>query len=180
MRLQPSHSIALCVDIQERLFPHIDRHDAMLQRAITLVKGLAILHVPIVVSEQYTKGLGKTVAPLAELLSDAPTLEKMTFSCCGDPGLEGNILGSGRHTVIVFGIEAHVCVLQTVLDLRAQGRHAVVVEDSVSSRNAHDKSIAIERMRQAGAIITTTESLLFELLERAGTDTFKQISALVK
>lgn len=180
MRLDINKSIALVVDIQERLFPHIHEHEALAERAAMLIRGLRILEVPIVTTEQYSKGLGKTIAPISEALADEARIEKITFSCCGADEVEARILAMARHQVIIMGIETHVCVLQTVLDLRKQGQTAIVVEDCVSSRRANDKRVAIERMRDVGAIITTAESLLFELLERAGTEKFKAISSLVK
>lgn len=180
MRLEAGKSIALVVDIQERLFPFIHEHEALAERCAMLIRGLRILSVPIVVTEQYPKGLGKTIAPISAVLADELRIEKITFSCCGADEVEARILAMAKHQVIVMGIEAHVCVLQTVLDLRHQGQTAIVVEDCISSRRENDKRVAVERMRDAGAIITTAESLLFELLERAGTDTFKEISKLVK
>jgi len=180
MRLVAGKSIALVVDIQERLFPFIHDNEALAARCVMLIRGLRVLEVPIVVTEQYPKGLGKTIAPICEAVANEPCIEKMTFSCCGSDEVEARILAMAKHQVIVMGIEAHVCVLQTVLDLRQQGQTAIVVEDCISSRRENDKRIAIERMRDVGAIITTAESLLFELLERAGTDTFKEISKLVK
>lgn len=180
MRIQRNHAIAIVVDIQERLFPHIHQHDELAQRCEMLIRGLRILDVPLVVTQQYTKGLGPTLSSIGEALGRYQPHEKLTFSVVGNPDVEAQILGSHGHHVIVFGIETHVCVLQSVLDILAQGRQAIVVEDCVSSRRANDKHVAIERMRSAGAVITTAESLLFELLEEAGSDTFKRISALVK
>jgi len=180
MRLDAHHSVAICVDIQERLFPHIHANEELLKRCDILIRGLRILGVPIIVTQQYTKGLGPTIAPIAEALGPFDPIEKMTFSACGNDDVEARVLGSARHHVILFGIETHVCVLQTGLDLISQGQKAIVVEDCVSSRSANDKRIAIERLRHAGAIITSSESILFELLRVAGTEQFKQISALVK
>ncbi|MDZ4744813.1 MAG: isochorismatase family protein [bacterium] len=180
MRLEIGKSIALVVDIQERLFPLIHNNEALAVRCAMLIRGLRILDVPLVVTEQYSKGLGKTIAPISEAVADATRIEKITFSCCGADEVEARILAMARHQVIVFGIEAHVCVLQTVLDLRQQGQAAIVVEDCISSRRENDKRIAIERMRDVGAIITTAESLLFELMQRADIATFKEISNLVK
>lgn len=180
MRLEVSKSIALVVDIQERLFPFIHENEALAARCALLIRGLRILEVPIVVTEQYTKGLGKTIGPISEAVGIEGRIEKIAFSCCGSDEVEARILAMARHQVVVMGIEAHVCVLQTVLDLRKQGQMAIVVEDCISSRRENDKRIAVERMRDVGAIITTAESLLFELLERAGTDMFKKISKLVR
>lgn len=180
MRFDVHHSVGVVIDIQERLFPHIHDHDALAVRCAMLIKGLRILDVPMLVTEQYVKGLGPTIPSIAEALGTFEPREKITFSCCGDGVFEGDLLSRTRHQVIVMGIETHVCVLQTVLDLLASGNQVMVIEDCVSSRRPSDKLVAIERMRQAGAVISTAESVLFELLRKAGTDTFKQISALVK
>jgi nicotinamidase-related amidase len=180
MRLEANHAVAICVDIQERLFPFINDNEALAQRCRILIKGLQAIGVPIIVTQQYTKGLGPTIAPIAEALGAFDPIEKISFSCCGNDAVEAVVLGSARHNVILFGIETHVCVLQTALDLISQGQRAYVVEDCVSSRSPNDKRIAIERMRQSGAIITTSESILFELLRVAGTEEFKAVSALVK
>jgi len=180
MRITPQHSLGLVIDIQDRLFPHIDDHDGLARRTSILIQGLRALSVPIVVTEQYVKGLGSTIPLISEALGDYTPLEKMTFSCCGDNTIEGFVMGSGRHTMIVCGIEAHVCVLQSVIDLLSQGNTVIVVEDCISSRKVNDKAIAVERMRSAGAVITTYESILFELCRESGTETFKTISRLVK
>lgn len=178
--LDRHHTLAICVDIQERLLPHIHGNQELTRRAATLIRGLRVLDVPIVVTEQYTKGLGTTVPEIATALGIYEPIEKMTFSCCGNPDVEAAVLGNNRHHVIVFGIEAHVCVQQTVLDLLSQGQKVVVIQDCVSSRSENDARVAIERMRHAGAVISTMESVLFELLRTSGTQEFKSISALVK
>ncbi len=180
MRLEAHHAIALCIDVQERLFPQIHERQALLQRTSVLVRGLQLLNIPVLVTEQYRKGLGGTVEPLASLLEPFEPLEKMSFSACGNPDVEARVLGSGKHQVVVFGVEAHVCVLQTVLDLLGQGEKVIVVADCVSSRFASDRVLAIERMRSAGAIITTAESVLFEFMRTAAAPQFKAMSAIVK
>lgn len=180
MLLEAKHTQAICIDIQERLFPHIHEYNELARRSAILIRGLQILEIPIHVTEQYVKGLGTTVPSIHEALGDYDAIEKITFSCCGATDIEAHILGSSRHYVLLFGIETHVCVLQTALDLIELGRTVIIVEDCVSSRSANDKRVAIERMRQEGAIITTMESVLFEFLREAGTDAFKQISSLVK
>lgn len=180
MTLDVKHTQAICVDIQERLFPHIHEHDELARRCAILIRGLRLLDLPVLVTEQYVKGLGPTIPSIQEALGEYTAIEKITFSCCGAPEVEARVLGGNRHRVILFGIETHVCVQQTALDLLGQGQTVVIIEDCVSSRSANDKRVAIERMREAGAVITTMESVLFELLKQAGTDTFKQISALVK
>ncbi|MBN2613335.1 MAG: isochorismatase family protein [Bacteroidales bacterium] len=132
------------------------------------------------VTQQYTKGLGETVSELGQHLGDMRKIEKLSFSCCGEPVFLQQLESTGKKTVIVAGIETHVCVLQTVLDLLELGYQPVIVEDCTSSRKFNDKKIALERMRDEGTIITTFESLLFELCKVAGNEKFKAISKLVK
>ena len=170
----------LVVDVQERLLPVIHQNELLLQNIQRLVSGAGILGLPIIVSEQYPKGLGPTVAPLRGLLEKASKLEKITFSCMRDQPIADLIRQSSRDSILVCGTESHVCVLQTVLDALGSGFRVHVAADAVSSRTQENKRIALDRMRQAGAVITSTESALFELLEKAGTAEFKKISALVK
>lgn len=180
MRIEHDHVTGLVIDIQERLFPHIYEHQALAERCAMLIRGLRILDVPLLVTQQYTKGLGPTITPIAEALGEFEVHEKQTFSAAGNSDVEARLLGSRGHQVIVCGIETHVCVLQTVQDIHAQGRRAIVIEDCVSSRRLSDKQTAIQRMRTLGATITSAESLLFELMGTADHPQFKQISALVK
>jgi len=180
MRIIKENSAGLIIDIQERLFPYIHEHDQVAANTSILIKGLKVLGLPIVVTQQYTKGLGSTVPQLLEALGTEEYLEKMAFSCCDDEGFMGELLRLGRKNIIIAGIESHVCVLQTTIDLLERKFQPVVVEDCISSRNPNDKIIAVERMRAEGAIITTYESVLFELLRYSGTAEFKEISKLVK
>ena len=180
MRILKDRSCLLVIDFQERIFPLIHENEKLLKNVPILIAGLKALKLPIFVTEQYTKGLGVTVQPIAEALGAIPRIEKSTFSCCDESRFNLELATSGKENVIITGIESHVCVLQTVIDLIRQGYQAVVVEDCISSRNLNDKLIAIERMKSEGAIITTYESILFELLRSSGGETFKAISKLVK
>lgn len=180
MRILKDRTAALVIDIQERLYPYIFENEKLTKNITKLIEGLKIIGIPIFVTEQYVKGLGSTIEPVAMLLGSHPRIEKMSFSCCDEPRVMEGIAVTGKENIIIAGIESHVCVLQTVIDLRRNGYHPVVVEDCVSSRNQNDKKIAIKRMRQEGAIITTTESILFELLRYSGTEQFRGISRLVK
>ncbi len=180
MRILKERTAAIIIDVQERLFPFIHENEQLTKNLSILIQGLKALGIQIFVTEQYVKGLGPTIEPVALLLHQQARVEKMAFSCCDEPRVLEGIAVSGKENIIVAGIESHVCVLQTVLDLKRNGYHPVVVEDCVSSRNPNDKRIAIERMRQEGAIITTYESLLFELLRYSGTEQFRAISKLVK
>jgi len=172
--------VAVVVDIQERLFPHIHGHDQLAENTVKLIKGLKILQVPLIVTQQYTKGLGPTIPQVAEALVDFNPIEKLTFSSFGDPDFVNVLNDYGKNHIILMGIEAHVCVLQTAMDLLNIGYEVILVEDCVSSRRLNDKQVALQRMRDDGVIITTYESILFELTKVAGTDEFKAISNLVK
>lgn len=180
MRILRGDTVAVVVDVQERLFPHIYQHEQLEHNIRTLIQGLTILDIPVIVTQQYTKGLGETIPGVKELLPEINAIEKMSFSCCGSDDFLRTLYGLGRDNVILIGVEAHVCVMQTALDLLENGYIPVVVEDCVSSRRVNDKNIAIERMRYEDAIVTTYESLLFELCMVSGTDEFKRISQLVK
>lgn len=180
MRILNDNSAGLIIDIQERLFPFIDGHEQVARNTAILIKGLQVLGLPIVVTQQYTKGLGGTIPSLVETLGTDQYIEKMAFSCCDDEGFMNELIRLERKNVILAGIESHVCVLQTTIDLLENNFQPVVVEDCISSRNRNDKRIAVERMRSEGAIITTYESILFELLRYSGTAEFKEISKLVK
>jgi len=174
-----TESRLLIVDVQEKLVPMIANYERMIGNCRRLIQGAKILDVPVFATEQYPKGLGHTVAPLAELLGSVP--DKLRFSCVEvlDWGLAGEQTDN-RYQIVVAGIEAHVCVLQTVLDLLAGGFQVFVPADGISSRGELDWKIALERMSSGGAVITTTESVLFEWCERSGSPEFKQISQLIK
>jgi hypothetical protein len=150
------------------------------QNLITLAAALKVLEIPYLVTEQYTKGLGFTIQLIRIALGEFKAIEKTTFSCCDEPAFMNAISAAGKKNIILCGIETHVCILQTAIDLLEAGYHPVVIEDCVSSRKLSDKNIAIERMRQEGVIITSLESVLFELTRNSGTETFKAISKLVK
>lgn len=180
MRVLANESIGLIIDMQERLYPHIHDHENLTKRTAILIDGLKAVGVKIMVTEQYTKGLGFTIQPLKSLIQDIPVIEKQAFSCCDDHLFSSEFSALEAKNVIIAGIETHVCVLQTTIDLIRQGYQPVVIEDCVGSRNPNDKAVGIERMRQEGAIISTTESILFELLRYSGTEAFKKVSKLVK
>jgi len=180
MRILLEDTAAVCVDLQEKLTPVICEFDKVLKHIQILIDGLNILEVPIIVTEQYSKGLGCTIPEIKDHLRRYNPLEKMTFSCCDSDEFCKKLKRSSKKNVIIFGTEAHVCVLQTVFDLLEMGFQPVVVEDCVASRKESDRNTALNRMRQEGAIVTSYESILFELSRVAGTEKFKQISKLVK
>jgi nicotinamidase-related amidase len=180
MRITANNAVGLIIDMQERLYPLVQDHEKLTKNTAILIEGLKALEIEILVTEQYTKGLGFTIEPLKNLLTDIDFVEKQAFSCCDEPKFYEELALTGTRYVVIAGIETHVCVMQTAIDLINNGYIPVVVEDCVSSRNPNDKKIAIERMRKEGAIITSYESILFELLRYSGTESFKKISKLVK
>ncbi len=180
MRIKRENTAGIIIDIQERLYPFIHDNENLTKNTVRLIQGLKVLQVPIIVTEQYSKGLGNTIKPVQEALGDYAHIEKGSFSCCGSDEVCSVMKNADRKNIIICGIESHVCVLQTTIDLLSMGYQPVLIEDCVSSRNPNDKRIAVERMRQEGAIISTYESILFELLEVSGTEMFKAISKIVK
>lgn len=176
--MSADNTALLVIDVQERLVPHISNHKRIVWNIRRLIDAASILGVRIVGTEQYPKGLGPTVSVLAKRLGPLP--EKLMFSCreCWD--LFRELKEHGTRNLLVTGIEAHVCVQQTVLDLLAQGWRVYVAADAVGSRHQIDYEIALRRMELSGAVLTTTEAALFEWCVRAGTDQFKQISRLAQ
>ena len=166
--------------MQERLYPVMDRKEALLERCRILIRGLQILDIPLLCTEQYPRGLGPTLDELTSLLPVGQAIEKIHFSCWDEAAFRTRLEQSQKKTVILCGIEAHVCVLQTVTDLIAADYTVVVVTDCISSRKPADMQVALQRMQAEGAWLSTSESILFELTRRAGTEEFKSISNLVK
>ncbi len=181
MRILAEETMALVIDYQERLVPVIDRSEELLRKSSILIKGLQALGIPMVISQQYTKGIGMTVPAIVEAAGEAFAYQdKVTFSCAEDEELLRRINETGRKNIILCGIEAHICVLQTAIDLIAKGYHVVLVEDCIGSRSEDDKVVAVRRAEAEGAVITTCESILFELTRVAKTEVFKIISGLIK
>ena len=180
MRILLEDTVAVCVDMQEKFTGIIYKFDKVLQNSKILIDGLNVLEVPIIVTEQYPKGLGYTIPEIKEHLTEYKPIEKLAFSCCGSDEFCKILKKTGKKNVIVFGIETHVCVMQTVLALIEMGYQPVLIEDCVSSRKKSDRKTALNRLQQEGAIISSYESILFELSRVAGTEKFKQISKLVK
>lgn len=176
--LRRADAVLLLVDVQERINA-VMSDQGHVPRLEVLVDACRELAVPVVSSEQYPKGLGPTLPSLAERL-ERPPLEKATFSCGGDDAIVGALEATGRSSVVVTGIEAHVCVVQTVLDLLERGLAVHVPHDAVNSRRPADRTRALDRMAAAGATVTTTESVLFELLERCDAAAFRTVSKMVK
>lgn len=179
-RMKREDTVLVMVDFQERLMPAMRNEDKVVAQAAMLATGCKEFDIPILVTQQYTKGMGATVAPVAEALGDFEHIEKKEFSCMLNEDFRKALEATGKKTVIVCGCETHVCVQQTVLDLLAEGYNVYVAGDCVSSRKKYTRDTAIARMAGAGAIITNAETALFELLGSAADPHFKAISKLVK
>lgn len=178
--LKRKNTALLVIDIQERILPVILEHERVVENTLKLINGFKILNLPIYYTEQYPKGLGPTEAKIKSALEKTEAIQKMTFSCSGAGNLFDDLKKMEIEQVVVCGIESHVCVMQTVLDLLAVNFQVHVVSNAVSSRRKFDYEIALRRMENNGAELTLTESSLFELLNVCGTDEFKSISKLVK
>ena len=175
-KLQPDRTALVVVDVQEGFRKAIPDFERVARATATLIEGASIIGVPVVLTEQYPKGLGETAAEVAEHLPEGTDpLEKVVFSAADADGFD---LG-GRDQALVCGIETHVCVNQTVLDLLDAGTEVQVAEDAVGSRTEENKRIGLHKMESAGATLTSVETALFELLGRAGTDEFKQVQKLI-
>ncbi len=170
----------LIIDVQQKINAVMLHREQVVNSIVKLIKGCRILNLPIFITEQYPQGLGATEPDVLQALQGTPPLQKMTFSSCGAEPLLADFKSKGIEQVVVTGIECHVCVQQTALDLLAHGFQVHLPKDAVSSRKALDYETAIERMARAGVVITTVEAVLFELLERAGTSEFKEVSKLIK
>jgi nicotinamidase-related amidase len=179
MQITHQNAQILIVDVQEKLFSHIYENDHLLKNILKLIEGIKIFQIPYVHNEQYPKGLGKTLPQIQSLLENKP-YEKITFSCAKEEKTLQKLKSNNKKFIILCGTEAHVCVLQTALDLKELGFTPILVTDCIGSRKQQDKDIAIQRMMQEGILLTTVESLLFELCQSADNESFKQISQLVK
>jgi nicotinamidase-related amidase len=180
--LEPAKAMLLVVDVQEKLCAAMDENALrqLTRNAGILLESANELAIPVMFTEQYVKGLGSTLSELKGRAPAASCHEKMTFSCCGDEAFVKQLRESGRTQIIVSGMETHVCVLQTVIDLLGDGFDVHVVKDAVMSRSSDNRQTAIEAMALAGAVPTCTEAVVFQLLKIAGTESFRKLSKLVK
>lgn len=180
--LNPARATLVVIDVQERLCAAMDQSvlAQLTKNTGILLESAAELGVPVIFTEQYVKGLGSTLNELRSRAPIAPAIEKMSFSCCGNEAFIKQLKESDRTQIIIAGMETHVCVLQTVIDLLAEGFDVHVVKDAVMSRSNDNRQTAMEAMTLAGAVPTSTESVVFQLLKVAGTDSFKKLSKLVK
>ncbi len=180
--LESARALLVVIDVQEKLCAAMDANvlAQLTKNTGILLESAKELAMPVIYTEQYVKGLGPTLTELKERVPAAPCHEKMTFSCCGNEAFIKQLKDSGRSQIIVTGMETHVCVLQTVLDLLDAGFNVHVVKDAVMSRSSDNKQTAMEAMVLAGAVPTCTEAVVFQLLKIAGTESFKKLSKLVK
>jgi len=180
MRIFPEDTCGMIVDMQERLMPAMDEGESRQRKACMLAKGLKLLGIPTMITQQYTKGLGKSVAPIYEAAGKEEWFEKSAFSCWRDYDIQSALIKGGRRNVVICGTEAHVCVLQTCIDLKAAGFKPILVTDAVASRDPFDRQMGIHRAMQEGVIMSTAESILFELTLDTFNPAFPEISKLIK
>lgn len=182
-RINRDDALLLVIDMQRKLLPHIDDHESVEQNVIRLIHGTHTLGVPVIVTEQYPQGIGHTTDGVLEALEEtnsSEAIQKMTFSSCGDEKFIQKLDSGDRRQIILSGVETHVCVYQTAIDLLDRDFGVWVVGDAVSSRTARSRDIAIERLVSEGAKLTSTEMVLFELTVACGTEEFRTVSKLVK
>ena len=180
MRILPEETQCMIIDMQEKLLPAMFSGDECEERVGVLARGLRVLDIPLLLTQQYTKGLGNSVPSVFEAAGTGEFFDKRTFSCAQDDAILSALTEKKRANVLVCGIEAHVCVLQTCIDLKARGFQPILLVDAISSRKKRDMDVAIERAIQEGILVSTVESILFELTVDSRHPKFKEISALVK
>jgi nicotinamidase-related amidase len=178
--ITPKDTLLLIIDVQGRLAGSVFQPSVLQTNISKLVRACQILDVPVLVTEQYPKGLGNTLQQVMELLPDNTPVEKISFSCCGEEEFMKRLRGYNRNNILVAGIEAHVCVYQTAVDLLEFGYNVHLVTDGVSSRTEENKLLGIRCIEKAGGSLTSTEMAIFELLRVAEGDRFKAISGIVK
>jgi nicotinamidase-related amidase len=180
MLLACDRSCLLIVDAQERLMPAMADANMVIDNAIVLIRAAQRLNVPILLSRQYPKGLGDTVEPIREAVGDSRIFDKIEFSCFANQEMRKAMQELGRDQFVVAGVEAHVCVLQTAMDLAGEGYQVAIVNDATSSRRQESQDVAMLRMAKDGIDPVTTEMVLFEWLREAGGEEFKELSSLIR
>jgi nicotinamidase-related amidase len=178
--LTTEDTVLVAIDFQERLFSVMHDKEKLLRNVVKLIKGAGVLEIPIILTEQYPKGLGPTIPEIKGLLPGVPPLEKACFNCCDNEAFYRALESLGRKQVLIAGIEAHICVYQTAMALARAGYEVQAVSDCVSSREPENKAIAIQKLSAVGVLPASAEMALFELLRVAQGDKFKQISNIVK
>lgn len=178
--LTPDAAVLVIVDLQERLLPVIHEHEALVANLQRLVRGAQVLDLPILLTEQLPDKLGPTVDALRRLLPDHPAIPKSCFSCGGSADFRAQLQELGRPVVLLAGVETHVCVYQTARDLLAADYEVQIVADAVGSRSLRNRDIALQRLRDEGAVWTSVEMCLMEMLGEAGTDTFRAMLPIIR
>lgn len=176
MLMNKESSLLLMIDVQEKLTPHVMNAQDLIEACQWLGRLAQTLSVPVLLSEQYPSGLGKTIAALQFMEAGANCISKISFSCMGEPDYVNYLKGLGKKHLILAGIETHVCVMQTAIDMKTQGFEVFVVVDAVSSRSSTDKKYALRRMEAMGIHLVTKEMVFFEWIKKAGGDNFKSLS----
>ncbi len=178
--LEKEDCALLIVDIQERLAAVMKYREQVVKNNLRLIELAKLLNVPVLASEQYPKGLGHTVDEIKEALPSYNPVEKLAFGCCGEPAFMDVLRGLGKKKIILTGMETHICVLQTALGLVREGYAVHAVSDATCSRSKENWEVGLGIMRDAGAVITCTETVLFQLLKASGTEEFKAVSRMIK
>jgi len=173
-------TVLVVIDVQEKLFAKVEEKERVARNICRLIRFADILKIPIVITEQYPKGLGPTIPEIRELTSTIKPIEKVEFSCLASSAFKERLAEIHARNLVLTGIEAHICVAQTAIEALTNGYRVYVVSDAISSRRREDRTVAIERMRQQGVVIVTSEMLMYEILRKAGTPEFKKILELVK
>ena len=175
-RAKKENTVLVIVDVQEKLHPHVEKSKETRKAVVKLIEFAKIWNIPIILSEQYPRGLGQTIPGIKEVLPEYAPIEKNTFSCFGTQDFEEAVKATGKTNLAITGIETHVCVFQTTRDALEKGYSVHLISDAVSSRSKKDKHVGIERMKELGATISSSEMMMFEIMEKAGTPEFKQVS----
>jgi len=179
-KFRPDDCVFVVVDVQEKFMPVLDRKDILLSNIKKLVMASSEFNIPLIVTEQYPEGLGSTVEDIDMLLGAHDYIKKEAFSCFKAEGFKEALAGKGKKQLLISGIEAQVCITQTALDALEEGYEVFIAGDAVDSRKALDRELSLDRMRQAGAIIEATESILFYMLEKHTDEKFKNLQWIVK
>jgi len=180
--LEPQHCALVVVDIQEKLLPPIFNKEALVKNSQLLIRLAKILDLPVMATTQYSKGLGPTVPEIASLLADVAPTDKLEFSCFGSDAFRSHLkaLPGDRNTVLLCGMEAHICVMQTALGALNEGYLVHVATDAVGSRAESNWKVGLDRMKSAGAVMSSTEMMMYELLRCSGTPAFKELLPYLK
>jgi nicotinamidase-related amidase len=178
--LDKDQAALVVIDLQEKLLPAIDGHDGVLKNSLLLLRLAEVLSLPVVLTTQYAKGLGATVPEVRAAAPGVEPLDKVSFGCFGDEAFLGRLRGLGRPQLLVAGIESHICVAQTVLGALDAGHAVHVASDAVGSRSAANRQVGLARMERAGALLSSTEMAVYELLRRSDGQAFKQLLPYLK